>query len=133
MVKEKPKKKKSKHGKGFTRTKKQWENSFADHLGKFVDRLTFTDILNIFAFTSGAYATYWGITKAAEVSEMIPDWLRYIAPLSPFLYQITIPSDVAQKMTEMDKIVLALIGGYSTVKLAPVVVHAISAELVPTP
>ena len=123
MVK-KPKKQKSKHGEGFTRTKKQWENSFSDHLGKFIDRLTFTDVLNIVAFSGGAYATYQGITKAAEISEAIPDWLKIISPLSPFLYQIVIPTEIAKSINEVDKIVLSLLGGYSTVKLAPIVVRA---------
>ena len=116
--------KKNDHGRGFKRTQKQWENSFSDHLGKFVDRLTFTDVLNIIAFSGGTYATYQGITKAAEVSEAIPDWLKIISPLSPFLYQIVIPTEVAANMTEVDKVVLALLGGYSTVKLAPIVVRA---------
>jgi len=57
--------KKNDHGRGFKRTQKQWENSFSDHLGKFIDRLT-----------------------------------------------------------EVDKIVLALLGGYSTVRLAPIVIQA---------
>jgi len=116
--------KKNDHGRGFKRTQKQWENSFADHVGKFIDRLTFTDVLNIIAFSGGAYATYQGITKAAEVSEAIPDWLKFISPLSPFLYQLVIPAEVAANMTEVDKVVLALLGGYSTVKLAPIVVRA---------
>lgn len=112
------------HGHGFTRTKKQWENSFSDHVGKFIDRLTFTDVLNIVAFSGGAYATYQGITKAAEVSAAIPDWLKWISPLSPFLYQLVIPTQIAADLSEVDKIVLALLGGYSTVKLAPIVVRA---------
>ena len=116
--------KKNDHGRGFKRTQKQWENSFSDHLGKFIDRLTFTDVLNIIAFSGGAYATYQGITKAAEVSEAIPDWLKIISPLSPFLYQIVVPTEVAANMTEVDKIVLALLGGYSTVRLAPIVIQA---------
>ena len=122
---------KTDHGKGFTRTKKQWENSFADHVGKFIDRLTFTDFLNIVAFSGGAYATYQGITKAAEVSEAIPDWLKWISPLSPFLYQLVIPTQIAADLSEVDKVVLALLGGYSTVKLAPVVVRA-AVEAVPS-
>ena len=112
------------HGRGFKRTGKQWENSFCDHLGKFMDRLTFTDILNIVAFSAGSYATYQGIQKAAEVADVIPDWLKIAAPLSPFLYQIVIPTEVAKHMSEVDKVVLALLGGYSTVKLAPIVVKA---------
>ena len=127
------KKKVNDHGRGFTRTKKQWENSFSDHVGKFVDRLTFTDVLNIVAFSGGAYATYQGITKAAEVSAAIPDWLKIISPLSPFLYQIVIPTEVAANMNEVDKVVLALLGGYSTVKLAPIVVRAAVDAAVPTP
>ncbi|GAH91058.1 unnamed protein product, partial [marine sediment metagenome] len=43
MVKRK-KKPKSKHGEGFTRTKKQWENSFADHVGKIIDNSSLKDI-----------------------------------------------------------------------------------------
>ena len=118
------KKPRSDHGRGFQRSPKQWENSIADHVGKFVDRLTFTDVLNMMAFAGGAYATYYGITKAAEVSEGIPDWFKILSPLSPLAYQLVIPTEVAANMTEIDKIVLALLGGYSTVKLAPIVVQA---------
>jgi len=120
----KGKKKKSKHGEGFKRTKKQWENSAAAHIGKFLDRMTTSDLLNLVAFGTGAYATYFGITKAADISAVIPDWLKIISPLSPFLYQIVIPTEVAANLSETDKIVLALIGGYSTVKLAPIIVRA---------
>ena len=127
------KKPKSVHGNGFTRTKKQWERSVSDHAGKFIDRMTVSDVLNLVAFGSGAYATYFGITKAAEISEIIPDWLKIISPLSPFLYQIVIPTEVAKNMSEMDKIILSLIGGYSLVKLAPIVVRAAVEAAVPTP
>jgi len=121
LVKKPPK---NDHGRGFQRSAKQWENSIADHVGKFVDRLTFTDVLNMMAFGGGAYATYYGITKAAEVSEGIPDWFKILSPLSPLAYQLVIPTEVAANMTELDKIILALLGGYSTVKLAPIVVQA---------
>jgi len=131
----KPKKKRprSAHGEGFTRTKKQWENSFSDHLGKFIDRLTFTDVLNIFAFSGGAYATYKGIEAAAGVADVIPDWLKWVSPLSPFLYQLVIPTEAAKNMNEVDKVVMALLGGYSTVKLAPIVVRAAVEAAIPTP
>lgn len=112
------------HGRGFSRSKKQWENSIADHVGMFIDRLTFTDVLNVIAFSGGAYATYFGIQKAAEVANVIPDWLKIISPLSPFLYQIVVPTEVAKNMSELDKVVLAMLGGYSTVRLAPIVIQA---------
>lgn len=35
------------HGSGFKRTQKQWENSLADHIGNFGDRLTFDDLIAI--------------------------------------------------------------------------------------
>jgi hypothetical protein len=106
---------------------KRWgpeSKHITDHVGRFVDRLTMSDLLNVIAFSAGAYATYFGVTKAAELSSKIPDWLKIISSLSPFLYQIVIPSEVAKNMSETDKLVLALLGGYSTVKLAPVVVQA---------
>jgi len=118
------KKPKNDHGRGFRRSPKQWENSIADHVGKFVDKITVTDALNIVAFAGGAYATYYGINKAAEISKGIPDWFKILSPLSPLAYQLVIPTEVAKAMSETDKIVLALLGGYSTVKLIPYVVPA---------
>jgi hypothetical protein len=100
-----------------------------DHLGRFIDRLTATDVLNLIAFGAGSFATYYGIEKAADVSKAIPDWLKIISPLSPFLYQITIPTEVAKNMNETDKIILALLGGYSTVKLAPIVISEVTAAI----
>lgn len=117
-------KKKNDHGRGFKRTTKQWENSFSDHFGKFIDRLTFTDFLNMVAFAGGSYATYKGITAMGDISQAIPDWLKIISPLSPFLYQLIIPTEAAANLNEVDKVILALLGGYSTVRLAPVVVRA---------
>ena len=130
----KKKKKKSKHGEGFRRTKKQWEASAADHIGKFIDRLTFTDVLNVIAFSGGAYATYKGIEGLAGIAEATPDWLQWAGTLvSPFLMQLFIPAEVAKNLNEVDKIVLALLGGYSTVKLAPVVVRAAVEAAFPSP
>jgi hypothetical protein len=119
-------KKKNSHGHGFRRSKKQWENSIADHLGKFVDRLTMTDVLNGIAFGAGSLATYYGITGLGAISKEIPDWLKIISPLSPFLYQLVIPTETAKNMSESDKVILALLGGYSTIKLAPIVVQEIT-------
>ena len=124
-----PRKKKNDHGRGFKRTRKQWENSISDHIGKFVDRLTMTDVLNIFAFTCGAYATYRGIEAAAGVSEVIPDWLKWVSPLSPFLYQLVVPTETAKNMNEIDRVVVSLLGGYSTVKLAPIVISEVTGAI----
>lgn len=125
----------SSHGSGFRRTARQWENSIADHLGKFVDRLTFTDVLNMVAFSAGSIATYKGIEAAAGVAGAIPDWLKWISPLSPFLYQIVIPTETAKNLNTGDKIVLSLLGGYSTIKLAPIVVQSLTeaAKAAPLP
>ena len=126
-------KKRNNHGRGFKRTKKQWESSAATHIGKFIDRMTTSDVLNLIVFGAGAYATYKGIEAAAEVTQIIPDWLKWLSPLSPFFYQIVIPTEVAAKMSETDKIVASIIGGYSMVKLAPLVVQTIGQAIVPTP
>ena len=126
MVKGKTKKKKpkSKHGEGFKRTQKQWENSASDHIGKFIDRMTTSDVLNLVVFGAGAYSTYRGIQKAAELAENIPDWFKWLSGLSPFFYQLVIPAEIARQMSETDRIVASIIGGYSMVKLVPIVVRA---------
>jgi uncharacterized protein involved in cysteine biosynthesis len=133
MVKEKKKSlTKNSHGTGFKRTQKQWESSAATHIGKFLDRMTTSDILNLVVFGAGAYATYKGIEAAEEVTEIIPDWLKWLSPLSPFLYQLVIPTEIAARMSETDKIVASIIGGYSLVKLAPLVVQTIGQAAIPT-
>lgn len=125
----------NKHGSGFHRTPRQWENSIATHIGKFVDRMTTSDILNLIIFGAGSYATYRGLEAAKATAEAIPDWLKFLSPLSPFLYQLVIPTETARNMTDVDKIIFSLIGGYSMIKLAPVVVQAIgeSGKAVATP
>ena len=95
------------------------EKQLPEPIRRFLNRLTVTDAMNLIAFGAGSYATYKGITGLADITEIIPDWLKIISPLSPFLYQIVIPSEAAKKLTEVDKISLALLGGYSTVKLVP--------------
>jgi hypothetical protein len=127
-----PKKKKPNTlpGKGFKRTKKQWENSIADHVGKFVDRLTMTDVLNGLVFAAGTYGTYKGICGLAEVSGAIPDWIKWIyGPASPFLYQLIGGSEAAKSLSELDRVILAVIGGYSMVKLAPVVIQTATSAI----
>ena len=120
---------KNDHGKGFTRTKKQWENSFADHVGKFIDRLTFTDVLNAAVFGASAITVY----KSFDVIEAIghsPTWWATAFPPSMFPMNIIVgviaglTATAVQEMDETDKILLSIIGGYSAVTLAPVVVRA---------
>jgi len=53
----KKKVKKNDHGRGFKRTQKQWENSFADHVGKFIDRLHVDDLLMIGLAIQGVRVT----------------------------------------------------------------------------
>lgn len=95
------------------------EKELPEPVRRFLNRLTVTDVMNLIAFSAGSYATYKGIKGLEEVTEILPDWLKIISPLSPFLYQIVIPSEAAKKLSEFDKIVIALLGGYSTVKLVP--------------
>lgn len=41
--------------KGFKRSKKEWEASAAEHLGKFLDKITATEITKIAAIGAGTY------------------------------------------------------------------------------
>ena len=125
------KKEKEPYGKGFRRTQRQWENSITRHAGKFIDKLTLTDALNLVAFGAGSYATYRGIEAAAAVGEALPDWLKIISPLSPFLYQLVIPTETAKNMTALDRIALALLGGYSTIKFVPALAAQIAEQKPP--
>jgi len=53
-----PKKKKKKPRKGFTRTKKEWEESVAAHIGKIVDNLSGKDIAELALMGGLAYLGY---------------------------------------------------------------------------
>jgi len=57
-----------KPNKGFTRTQREWEESIAGHIGRFLDRLTGEDLQNIL-ITAGitymgwkAYKSFYGVT-----------------------------------------------------------------------
>jgi len=106
-----------------TKLNEEWAKK---RLTRFVDRLSFTDCLNVVAFAGGAYATYFGLNAAAGLSENIPDWFKWLSPLSPFAYQLVVPIEVAKNLSEVDKVVLALLGGYSTVKLVPLAIQGLS-------
>jgi len=51
-------KKQRKPRKGFTRSKKQWEESIAGHIGKFIDNMKGDDLLNLFAAGVCAFGGY---------------------------------------------------------------------------
>lgn len=83
MVKEGKRKislRKNDHGRGFKRTSKQWENSFADHLGKFIDRLSMRDVLYGLTFLGTAFTIHQFLPKAQSI---IPEdkW-----QIGPFVY-----------------------------------------------
>lgn len=56
------KKKQRKARKGFTRSAKEWEKSIATHIGKFIDKLTSKQIMELITNGIVAYAGY----KAVE-------------------------------------------------------------------
>ena len=59
--------KKNDHGRGFKRTKKQWENSFCDHVGKIIDNLDANQIMKIVAWASGSYLIFTTVKAAREI------------------------------------------------------------------
>lgn len=126
MVKKAQRKKKPKgsHGHGFKRTSDEWQNSFADHIGKFVDRLTATDLMNMAIFGAGSYVTWRALETGEAISEATPAWIKIFSVTSPILYQVLAPAEVAANMTTLDKVIVSLIGGYGMVKLVPVTVQA---------
>lgn len=48
----------AKKRKGFSRSKKEWEESIATHIGKFIDRLTMKDLIELGLMGGLAYAGY---------------------------------------------------------------------------
>jgi len=121
-------KKKNDHGRGFKRTQKQWENSFSDHLGKFIDRLTFTDVLNIAAFSATAITTYRTVSFLAE-QEWKPEWWQTALGLAVFpmgMLAGALSVEGAKSMDEMDKIAVSILAGYGTIKLAPMVTQLLT-------
>lgn len=107
--------KRAKKRKGFTRSQKQWEESIATHIGKLIDKVTPTDILNFVMFGTTAWYTYQGIE--AVVKAEFPEWLKYLSPLSPFLYQLVIPAELADIMTTEQKLAISIMAGYSALKI----------------
>lgn len=51
-------KKKKKPRKGFTRSKKEWEETIAEHIGKFIDKLTLKDVTEAALMGGLAYLGY---------------------------------------------------------------------------
>lgn len=107
---------KRKQPKGFSRSPKEWEQSIAGHLGKIIDKMTVTDIFNILVFGSTAFVTYEGLEAA---SKELPYWdfLQYLAPFSPFLYQWKAVQTGAKNLRFEHKVALSLMSGYGSIKL----------------
>lgn len=74
------KEKKNDHGRGFKRTNKQWENSFADHVGKFIDRLSMRDVLYGLTFLGTAFTVHQFLPKAPSI------WPLDKWQIGPFVY-----------------------------------------------
>jgi len=49
---------KRKPRKGFTRSNKEWDESIAEHIGKFIDRMTVKDVEELLLNAGLAYAGY---------------------------------------------------------------------------
>jgi len=107
------------------RSQKEWEKSIASHIGKFIDKLTPTDLMNLAVFGASSYVAYTAI-KAMEVAEY-PAWFDALALVSPvaFIWQnlLKISTKGAKMLTPEQQIASAMIIGYGTLKLPSVVVQ----------
>lgn len=99
-----------------------------DHLGKFADRLSLTDVMNLAAFGASSYMAYTAI-KGIEKAEY-PLWLEAVTPMFPVAYiwknLLQLSTTGAKMLTEEQKIAAALIAGYATLKLPGVVVQGVA-------
>ena len=113
--------------KGFKRSAKQWEESIATHIGKFIDRLTVNDILNVLAFGSASFAAYMGIEAIEKVADSV-DLSALLLTLSPALtpfvpYILFKKAD--GKISPAGKIIPSILAGYAVVKLGPSVIQTV--------
>lgn len=118
-------KKLKKKRKGFTRSKKEWEETISRHIGTFIDKLTTTDIMNIGVFASSAYLSYSALKELEKTN--IPLWLTALQLTSPanFVWEglLLLSASGARMMTEEQKIATSLLAGYAALKLPSVVVQ----------
>ena len=117
--------------KGFSRSKKEWEESISRHIGNFIDKLSMTDVFNLMTFGASAYLSYTTI-KAIEKAEY-PMWLNALSIISPvgFIWRglLEISTIGAKAMSEEQKIATSLLAGYAVMKLPSVVVQAAPAVM----
>lgn len=96
-----------------------------DHLGRFIDRLSLTDVMNLAAFGASSYMAYTAI-KEIEKAEY-PLWVEALAVVSPVGYiwknLLQLSTTGAKMLTEEQKIAAAFMAGYATLKLPSVVVQ----------
>lgn len=112
---------KTDHGRGFERTKKQWENSISDHVGKIIDNIDANQVMKFAAWAAGAYLIWDTAKKAREIPVIqaagtIASWVETFflgAPLAP----------PPAEMTEADKMkadfewaLAAMVGSYVMVE-----------------
>lgn len=100
---------------------KSLKQSARAHIGKFIDRMTVSDVLNLLAFAAASYTSYVGVKtyEAIEPPSWLDPFLRIAAPLSPLLYQFYGTRQAVREAPESVKIALSLLAGYSVVKLVP--------------
>ena len=79
--------------KGFTRSKKEWEESIAGHAGKIVDRLTFDDFLAIAIGAVGGLATgSWEGALAGMVGYKLATTMGGSPPVAQIAGLVTLSS-----------------------------------------
>lgn len=114
---------KKKPRKGFTRSKKDWEESVAGHIGRFVDKLTVNDVLNLTVFGAVGVSTYYGIGIVGE--QQPHDWLHHLitfGPMAPFYkYFESLGIETAKNMTFEQKVLISILAGYGAVKLPSII------------
>lgn len=126
------KKRVKKPRKGFKRSAKEWEETIAAHIRKFIDRLSVNDILNLLAFGSATYAAYMGIEAIEKVSESV-DLSALLLTLSPALTPFVpyiLYKKVDGKISTAEKIIPSILAGYAVIKLGPSIIQTLP---IPTP
>jgi len=95
---------KRKPNKGLTRTKKEWEESFAGHIGKLIDRTSLDDVLRLILFAGGTVTLHnlnigGVITWFGKSNDYVGTGLPY-----PFHRRIKFPWEQGDTPTIEDKV-----------------------------
>jgi len=98
---------KNDHGRGFRRSRKQWEASFADHIGEFIDKIQLSDIQRTMAIAAGTYSIH-------RLMSWTPVWV-----LLPLPYELKGPGDGKEPENEQQRygpIMFSLFASYMAVE-----------------